>query len=101
MARRRVIEPGGYYHVGSRGSNRERIYFDDVDRDVWMGLFARVCRRHGWAVLAYTQLTNHFHILLRVFDESLSAGMRELNGVYARKTNERHGRSAHLFESRF
>jgi REP element-mobilizing transposase RayT len=99
--RPRRIEPGGTYHAGSRGSNRTRIYLDAVDHDLWAGLFARVVRRHGWIVLSYTQMPNHFHVVVRVPDLSLSAGMQELNYSYSRRSNARHGRCAHLFENRF
>jgi putative transposase len=101
MAKRREIEPGGIYHLGSRGSNRGRIYWDDEDREGWERLLSRVSRRREWDVLAYAEMTNHFHLIVRVPDQSLSAGMQELNGVYSRRTNARRGRSAHLFKNRF
>jgi putative transposase len=99
--RPRLIEPGGIYHVGSRGSNRQRIYVDDRDHALWTYLLDRVARRRGWIVFAYNQMPNHFHIVLRVPDLSLSAGMQELNWSYSRRSNARHGRCAHLFENRF
>jgi REP element-mobilizing transposase RayT len=101
MAKRRETEPGGIYHVFTRGSNRERIYYDPIDWLNWEKLFARVVREYGWVVLAYIQMPNHFHLVLRTPEDTLSRGMQELNGVHSRKTNARHGRDAHLFRNRF
>lgn len=101
MAKRRLTEPGGTYHVWTRGSNRERLYWDDVDHVNWERLLGRVGQKFGWTVLAYCEMPNHFHLVLRTPQDTLSSGMRELNCVYSRKTNARHGREAHLFRQRF
>jgi putative transposase len=46
-------------------------------------------------------MTNHFHLLIATPEPTLSEGMHYLNGVYAKKFNERHEVGGHLFESRF
>ena len=46
-------------------------------------------------------MTNHFHLIVEIPSENLSAGMHRLNGVYAQWFNERHDRTGHLFERRF
>ena len=46
-------------------------------------------------------MLNHFHMLVSLADENLSRGMHRLNGTYARRFNERHGFTGHLFEARF
>jgi putative transposase len=43
----------------------------------------------------------HFHVLLRLREPTLSAGMQLLNGLYARRFNERYGGSGHVFRRRF
>jgi REP element-mobilizing transposase RayT len=97
---RRVAE-SGLYHFGSRGSNQERIYYDGLDYDIWVRLFAQVARLHDWTVLAWTQMPNHFHAIARAENHALSNGMQQLNYRYSRRTNARHDRNAHLFENRF
>lgn len=101
MRKSREEEPGGYYHVTTRGNNRQPIVDDGVDCAMWERLLAKVVREYNWEVLAFCLLTNHFHLLLRLPVGSLSDGMRELNGVYARQFNQRHRRSNHLFGRRF
>lgn len=46
-------------------------------------------------------MTNHFHLVVQTPTESLSAGMHQLNGGYAKKFNERHQLDGHLFDARF
>ena len=73
---------GGLYHVTSRGDKREDIYLSDTDRQRWLDLLGEVCSRHNWLCHAYCLMDNHYHIVVETIDGNLSAGMRQLNGVY-------------------
>ena len=79
----RVEFPGALYHVTSRGDQREAVYLDDADRQHWLALFGQVCRRFNWMCHAYCLMDNHFHVVVETVEGNLSAGMRQLNGVYA------------------
>ena len=46
-------------------------------------------------------MNTHYHVLVEATLERLSRGCHLLNGVHARRFNERHGRSGHLFGDRF
>ena len=72
----------GLYHVTSRGDKREDIYLSDTDRQRWLDLLGEVCSRHNWLCHAYCLMDNHYHIVVETIDGNLSAGMRQLNGVY-------------------
>lgn len=91
----------GTYHVFSRGSNRQAIFFLDEDRLDLLRCLARVVNRHDISCLAYVLMPNHCHYLFRLRAGGLSAAMKELNGRYALRLNRRYGRTAHLFENRF
>jgi putative transposase len=97
----REVEPGGTYHVGSRGNNRQPLSWDDDDRVEFLGILGDVARRWEWIVLTYCLMPNHFHLVLHVPQCGLSEGMQYLNGGYARRTNARYGRTGHLFRNRF
>jgi len=100
----RFVEPGAFYHVTARGNDRRDIFDDredDLDRWRLVALLERTVRKHDWTVFAYCLMTNHFHVLVQAGDSGLSAGMQELLGEYSRCWNSRHGRSGHLFSSRF
>ena len=89
------------YHVTSRGDRREDIYHDDADRQAWLSLLAQVCKRFNWTVHAYCLMSNHYHLLVETPEPNLSAGMRQLNGVYTQLTNRAHERVGHAFQGRF
>ena len=91
----RIEFPGGLYHVTTRGDRREAIYLSDADRQYWLDLLGNVCTRHNWLCHAYCLMDNHFHIVVETIDGHLSAGMRQLNGVYTQWHNPhpQHSRS--------
>jgi putative transposase len=87
--------PAGYYHVTARGIGD--LFHDDHDRTWFLTLLARA----RWECVAYCLMTNHYHLVLRVHDATLSPQMQRLNGLYAQSFNNRHDRRGHLFEGRF
>lgn len=97
----RVELSGGLYHVTSRGDGREAIYCSDADRLLWLEVFGEVCRRFNWVCHAWCQMTNHYHVVVETPEGNLSAGMRQLNGVYTQRFNRVHGRVGHVFQGRF
>ena len=102
MARPLRLEfPHALYHVTSRGDRRESIYHDDTDRQSWLEVLAKVCKRFNWTVHAYCMMDNHYHLLVETPDANLSGGMRQLNGVYTQRSNRTHGRVGHVFQGRF
>lgn len=46
-------------------------------------------------------MDNHYHLLIETPESNLSAGMRQLNGIYTQRFNRRHGRVEHVFQERF
>jgi REP element-mobilizing transposase RayT len=102
MARPLRLEfPGALYHVTSRGNARQPIYAEDEDRRAFMTVLAQVVARHGWLCHAFCLMDNHYHLLIETRNPNLSAGMRQLNGVYTQRYNRRHGRVGHVFQGRF
>ena len=47
---------GGLYHVTSRGDQREDIYHDDTDRQMWLTILAQTCERFIWHQACICQL---------------------------------------------
>jgi putative transposase len=97
----RIQAPDTVYHVTSRGVRRLDVYEDAVDYRKFEALLGMVVSKRGWAVHAYCQMPNHYHVVLNTPKADISDGMCWLNGVYARWFNERHGYSGHVFEARF
>src|SRR3954451_24478501 len=101
MYRPRTEIPGGCYHVGTRGNDRQPIFLNDDDRFRFILMLGRCAKRHGWTVYAYCLMTSHYHLLLQLSEGGLSSGMCQLNGGYALGFNARHGRKNLVFGRRF
>ncbi|HVO92883.1 MAG TPA: transposase [Terriglobales bacterium] len=102
MARPLRLEfPGAIYHLTSRGNARQRVFFTDADRELFLRTLAGVVGRYGWICHAYCLMRNHYHLLVETRKANLSIGMRQLNGIYTQSFNRRHKRVGHLFQGRF
>jgi putative transposase len=98
---RRIEVPGGYYHLHTRGNDRQAIYFGNWSGRLFVRELERASLRHGWRILAYCLMTNHYHLVLQVGEGGFSHGMCELNGRFAQISNWMNKRSNHLFGARF
>jgi putative transposase len=92
---------GATYHLTVRGNNRRRIYLDDRDRELFLSLLRSTVIRCSWRCHTYCLMNNHYHAVVETPEPNLGAGMRRLNGVYARLFNQRQGRQNHLFGARY
>lgn len=102
MARQLRLEfPGAIVHVTSRGNERKNIVVDDEDRRGLLELIGQAVQQFRWSLFQYVLMTNHYHFVLELSEESLSDGMQWLNGCYAQRFNRRHRRVGHLFQGRF
>jgi REP element-mobilizing transposase RayT len=102
MPRRlRLDYPGAIHHVMARGNRKARIFEDDDDRRIFLGLVAQMVERYLVKVYVLCLMDNHYHFVGETPRGNLSAAMRQLNGVYAQTSNRRHRRTGHLFGGRF
>jgi len=52
--------------VSDRIRLAETIFADDFDRERYLVLLGKVCRKLGWRVVAYCLMTNHVHLVVDV-----------------------------------
>jgi len=97
----RLQFPGAVYHLTSRGNARQKIFFNDADRQLFLKTLAHVVSRYRWICHAYCLMANHYHLLVETPKANLSIGMRQLNGTFTQSFNRRHKRVGHLFQARF
>jgi len=102
MARQlRIQYPGAYYHITSRGNQRQKIYRDDKDYQVFLDKLAISLDVYNVTLLAYVCMTNHFHLFLTTPEGNLSEFMRHFNISYTSVFNRRHKRTGHLYQGRY
>jgi putative transposase len=101
MAPPRFEIVGAIYHVNGKAVHGIKLFADESDRALFIRLLVMQARKSGWCVLAYSLMTSHFHVLLRLDKPELSSGFQRLNSVYARLYNKRHGRRGALWQRRY
>ncbi len=102
MARPLRLEfPRAIYHLTGRGNARQKVFFTDADRELFLNTLTGVVSRYYWICHAYCLMANHYHLLVETPKTNLSIGMRQLNGIYTQSFNRRHNRVGHLFQGRF
>lgn len=102
MARQpRVVYANARYHVFARAVEGELLFRDDADRERALLLLAGAVRRYRLAVLGYSLVGNHLHLVVRTPGANISRALQWFLGCYAQGFNRRHGRRGHLFGDRF
>lgn len=97
----RPESPGRIFHITARATWRRELFVNDRDREEFLKLLGRIAGRYGWQVLGWCLLGTHYHLLVRTPATTLGIGMRDLNGIYAREFNQRHGRYGSVLAERY
>ena len=102
MARQLRIEfESAFYHITSRGNLRDRIFFDDRDKEMFLEILKRTKERYGYLLHAYALMDNHYHLLIETPKANISQIMQNINTSYTVYINKKNRRSGHLFQGRF
>jgi putative transposase len=106
-----------YYHIYNRGVNKELIYKDNQDYEVFLGIVKRYLgtaavskpnrvsyKSHRGCVelLTYCLMPNHFHLLVfQNENDAMTNFMRSLSVSYSMYFNKKHKRQGPLFQQRY
>src|SRR3990172_8539614 len=102
MARKPRVEfPGAFYHVISRGNQRQAIFHDDRDRQYYLERLEHYRQRYGFTLYAYVLMPNHVHLLVETGPTPLSKILQGLQFPYPRYFNRRYHKEGHLFQGRY
>lgn len=102
MPRHKRIEiEGGIYHVIQRGLERREIFRDDSDRQEFINRLSLGLKQIGHKCYGWVLMPNHFHLLIRTGERSLSDLMRKLLTGYAIYFNRKYERNGYLYQNRY
>ncbi len=96
----RIVYPGAFYHVTSRGNEQKDVFKSQKDRAKFLEYLASATFRYGALIHVYCLMSNHYHLLLETPAGNLSQIMRHINGAYTTYFNIKRKRFGHLFQSR-
>ena len=89
------------FHVFARGNNKQDIFFDEIDRLVFLKYCREAKEQFDFRLFTYALMNNHFHLLLQMEKESsLAQLMQGIQFQYARYINRKFRRVGHLFDRR-
>lgn len=115
----RDFTPETFYHVYNRGVEKRRIFIDDQDYRVFLGLVKKYLtgessnknNRHKVSsinlsnqvsLVAYCLMSNHFHLLLyQKSEQGVTQLLRRVSTGYVMYFNLRYKRVGGLFQGRF
>src|SRR4051812_9334488 len=93
--------PDGPFHVIAHAVANEPLFWDDVDRKMYLGLLQQAIERHHWKLLTFVLMDTHVHLLVVAAARNLSPALWWLDWQYAEHVHRRHPpRRGHVFESR-
>jgi len=97
----RIEFKGAVYHISSRGNAQQAIFLDEKDFADFLSVLCSVVKRYHFILHAYCLMNNHYHLLMETPEGNLSRGMRQLNGLYTQRFNQRHQQVGHLLQGRY
>ena len=99
---RRVYYEYRIYHVVARGNNREYIFEDRDDKEMFMEGVKKYQERLGFKVYAYVIMDNHFHLLIETSEgRNISKIMQGILLSYSCRYRKKYGRVGHVWQGRF
>lgn len=102
MARKPRIEyDGAFYHVITRGNQRQKIFKDPVDHQRFLQVLTTYKARYSFHLYAYVLMGNHVHLLIETKETPLSKILQGVNQSYTLYFNRKYKTVGHLFQGRY
>lgn len=102
MARRPRIEfDGAFYHVITRGNQRQKVFKDKEDYTRYLAILGDYKERYKYFLYAYVLMSNHVHLLIETQEAPLSKILQGINQRYTIYFNRRYRTVGHLFQGRY
>lgn len=98
----RIVYPGVPHHITQRGNRRQRVFFSDEDKDLYLRLLSKWGDKAGLKIWAYCLMDNHVHhVAVPETGDSLAVAFGETHKAYTRLINEREDWRGFLWQGRF
>jgi REP element-mobilizing transposase RayT len=97
----RVRVEGGYYHVYNLVGRGERVFDRQQEAEAFVSVLRDVAERDGLTVLAWSLMSNHYHLAVRTGTVSLDRPVRSLQQRVTRGVNLRRRVYGPLWQGRY
>jgi len=98
----RAVLVGVAHHLTQRGVDRQKIFFSDLDYEVYLRLVVLSASRFGVDLLGYALMSNHVHWVVTPWQPgALARTFGDAHVRYAAYANARLSRTGHFWQNRF
>lgn len=97
----RIIVPGVYYHVSSKGVSGENVFLDHEMKTFFLKELSATLKKYSYDCCCWSLMDNHYHMVIKSSEVLISKFMQRLNSVLAKEFNRRNGREGVVFFRRY
>lgn len=98
---RRLKSETGIYHVVLRGVNKQTVFEDSQDNEMFLLTLNQYKDLSGYKLLVYCLMGNHAHLLMKTEGEDLGQCFKRIGASYVYWYNMKYCRVGHLFQDRY
>ena len=91
----------GIYHIMLRGINRQTIFEDGKDSQIFKEAIGIYKAQTDCQVYAYCLMKNHVHLLVKIDEDKIGVFMRKVGAKYVYWYNLKYNRIGGLFQDRY
>jgi putative transposase len=89
------------YHVINRGNNRQDVFHKDEDCEAFLRALVELKARKPFELYGYCLMRNHFHLLLRPRETSISRIVQSLLVSHTQRYHKHYRSGGHVWQGRF
>jgi len=97
----RISFDNAVYHITARGNRKEKIFYSDDDRRVFLQRMDQTFLKYSFLCYAYCLMDNHYHLLIKTSLGNISQGMHYLQASYANYFAAKYKTNGPLFQGRY
>jgi len=101
VRKRRLHQPGAYFHVTLRGNGRKTIFYNDKNRSRFCLFLQEAIEKYDHKIHAFCLMGNHIHLLIQASERTISKSLHVIAGRYSKYLNKYTNSVGHQFQGRF
>jgi len=102
MARHlRLPFEGATYHITARGNRKERIFYSDTDKVIFLNKMEETFEKYSFICYAYCLMNNHYHLFIKTSLANISSGIHYLNTSYSNWFRAKYKIVGPIFQGRY
>lgn len=99
---RKEFLSGYIYHLYGRGNNKNVIFRDSGDKEIWQHRLILYSKAENVEIVASCIMDNHYHLAIKILNNSdVPKFMQRLCTGYAMYFNKKYHHVGHVFQSRY